>query len=84
MTDTREKLQLTQLGELGLRREGGAIPLPASRKTRALLAFLALNPKPQRRDKSEQHPFEMKPFGAWIERERKSRKGDDDGGNNRH
>ncbi|MCB2068484.1 MAG: hypothetical protein KDF67_01960, partial [Ottowia sp.] len=50
MTDTRETLQLTLLGELGLRREGGAIPLPASRKTRALLAFLALNPKPQRRD----------------------------------
>ena len=50
MTDTREKLQLTLLGELGLRREGGTIPLPASRKTRALLAFLALNPKPQRRD----------------------------------
>ena len=50
MTDTREKLQLILLGELGLRRDGGAIPLPASRKTRALLAFLALNPKPQRRD----------------------------------
>jgi TolB-like protein/DNA-binding SARP family transcriptional activator len=50
MTDTREKLQLTLLGELGLRRAGCALPLPASRKTRALLAFLALNPRAQRRD----------------------------------
>ena len=50
MADTRKKLQLKLLGEPGLGRDGCAIPLPASRKTRALLAFLALNPKPQRRD----------------------------------
>lgn len=38
------------LGALAVSRSGRAIVLPASRKTRALLAYLALNPRPQRRD----------------------------------
>lgn len=43
-------LEIRLLGELELRRDGALIPLPASKKTRALLAFLALQRAPQRRD----------------------------------
>lgn len=39
-------LQLQLLGPLVLRRDGKAIALPASRKLRALLAYLALAPRP--------------------------------------
>ncbi len=39
-------LQLRVLGPLSLLREGVALPLPRSRKIRALLAYLALNPGP--------------------------------------
>ena len=50
MTNGEDRLQLTLLGELRLQRSAEDLPLPASRKTRALLAFLALNPKAHRRD----------------------------------
>jgi DNA-binding SARP family transcriptional activator/Flp pilus assembly protein TadD len=43
------KLELHVLGPLTVRRGGIAIPLPASRKARALLAYLALSPHPVNR-----------------------------------
>src|SRR5262245_22290989 len=39
------------LGELEVRRDGEPVGLPASKKTRALLAYLALTSRPQRRDR---------------------------------
>ncbi len=45
-----EPLDIRVLGELELRRGGAAVPLPQSKKTRALLAFLAVQRAPQRRD----------------------------------
>src|SRR5262245_9012023 len=39
------------LGELDVRRDGEPVALPASKKTRALLAYLALTARPQRRDR---------------------------------
>lgn len=45
MTDTEIRL----LDGLGVRRNGEPVPLPASRKTRALLAWLALEPGEHRR-----------------------------------
>ena len=44
------KLRINVIGELAVSRRGMPIDLPASKKTRALLAYLALNPRPQRRD----------------------------------
>lgn len=44
------KLRIDVVGELAVSRAGMSITLPASKKTRALLAYLALNPRPQRRD----------------------------------
>ncbi len=44
-------LELRLLGEPSLIRGGQACPLPPSRKTRALLAFLATTGKPHRRDR---------------------------------
>jgi len=44
-------LSLRTLGELTVFRNGKPVPLPSSKKTRALLAFLALTAKPQRRDR---------------------------------
>ena len=44
-------LQLSVLGDLRLLRDGRPLPLPPSRKTRALLGFLALTPRPQGRQK---------------------------------
>jgi pimeloyl-ACP methyl ester carboxylesterase/DNA-binding SARP family transcriptional activator len=38
------------LGEFRILRDGKAVPLPQSRKTRALMAYLALQRGPQRRD----------------------------------
>jgi DNA-binding SARP family transcriptional activator/predicted ATPase len=43
-------LQLKFLGELEVIRDGERLELPASRKTRALLAYLALNRRPFRRE----------------------------------
>ncbi len=48
---TDPELEIDLLGGLSLRRRGMAVPLPASRKTRALLAYLILSGKPQRRDR---------------------------------
>ena len=44
-------LSIQMLGELGVRRGGEPVALPASKKTRALLAYLALTARPQRRDR---------------------------------
>ncbi|TDG15393.1 hypothetical protein E2F43_03945 [Seongchinamella unica] len=43
-------LQLQVLGDLEVIRDGSVLPLPPSRKTRGLLAYLALNNRPQRRE----------------------------------
>nr|WP_298412677.1 alpha/beta hydrolase [uncultured Halomonas sp.] len=45
------ELAIRTLGELTVSRDGVTMPLPASRKTRALLAYLALTGRPQRRDR---------------------------------
>ena len=44
-------LMLHVLGELRVVRDGVAVTLPASKKTRALLAYLALNSRPHRRER---------------------------------
>jgi DNA-binding SARP family transcriptional activator len=43
-------LELKVLGGLKVLRDGGAAVLPPSRKTRALLAYLALTRRPHRRE----------------------------------
>jgi pimeloyl-ACP methyl ester carboxylesterase/DNA-binding SARP family transcriptional activator len=43
-------LDIRLLGEIEVRRDGAPIALPQSKKTRALLAFLAVQRAPQRRD----------------------------------
>lgn len=44
-------LEIDMLGGLAVRCGGVPLPLPASRKTRALLAFLVLSPRPQHRER---------------------------------
>ena len=44
-------LQLSFLGEVEVLREGERLSLPPSKKTRALLAYLALTDRPSRRDR---------------------------------
>lgn len=44
-------LRLGVLGELAVERDGAPVRLPQSKKTRALLAFLALSGRPQRRER---------------------------------
>jgi len=44
-------LEIDLLGELAVRRDGEPVTLPASRKSRALLAYLILKDGPQRRDR---------------------------------
>jgi DNA-binding SARP family transcriptional activator len=44
-------LEIRLFGELAVARDGEAIPLPASKKTRALLAYLAATGKPQLRER---------------------------------
>ncbi len=39
------RLRVRMLGSLELRRDGTILPLPASRKVKALLAYLALAPR---------------------------------------
>src|SRR5262245_9549245 len=39
-------LQMRMLGPMSVSNDRGALPLPASRKVRALLAYLALAPRP--------------------------------------
>lgn len=43
-------LEIRLLGELEVRRDGAPVALPQSKKTRALLAYLAVQRAPQRRD----------------------------------
>ena len=45
------RLALNVLGELTVSRDGEPVALPASRKTRALLAYLAITGRPHRRDR---------------------------------
>jgi DNA-binding SARP family transcriptional activator len=45
-----QTLELRFLGDLEVVRDGEAVPLPPSRKTRALLAYLALQPRKFRRE----------------------------------
>jgi pimeloyl-ACP methyl ester carboxylesterase len=45
-----EPVRISVMGGLAVARGGERALLPASRKTRALLAYLALNPRPQRRE----------------------------------
>jgi DNA-binding SARP family transcriptional activator len=44
-------MELRLLGPMALLRDGQPVPLPASRKTRALLAYLAVSGKPERRER---------------------------------
>lgn len=44
-------LELRVLGTFGVFRDGRALALPSSRKTRALLAYLATSDRPQRRER---------------------------------
>jgi len=44
------ELQISVLGELKVTRRGEIVPLPRSKKTRALLAYLAVVGRPQRRE----------------------------------
>src|SRR5262250_2021681 len=47
----RSGLELAVLGEFRVFRGGEAVSLPPSRKTRALLAYLAVVQRPQRRER---------------------------------
>src|SRR5215471_20406081 len=47
----RSGLELAVLGEFRVFRDGEAVSLPPSRKTRALLAYLAVVGRPQRRER---------------------------------
>ena len=44
-------LEIRVLGSFGVFRDGREVPLPPSRKTRALLAYLAIADRPQRRER---------------------------------
>ncbi len=46
----RDRLQISVLGELKVAHDGKPMPLPASKKTRALLGYLAVVGRPVRRD----------------------------------
>src|SRR5262245_4886035 len=46
----RSRLEIRVLGALSASRDGRSLSLPASRKTRALLAYLAVVGRPTRRD----------------------------------
>ena len=50
ITPMRGRLQIGVLGELTVALDGKPVPLPASKKTRALLAYLAVVGRPLRRD----------------------------------
>jgi pimeloyl-ACP methyl ester carboxylesterase len=52
-------MELRLLGPMALVRDGGPVPLPASRKTRALLAYLAVSGKAERRERLCQLFWEM-------------------------
>jgi pimeloyl-ACP methyl ester carboxylesterase/DNA-binding SARP family transcriptional activator len=46
-----DSFELQLIGPLAVRRDGAAQPLPPSRKTRALLAYLAVSGRPERRER---------------------------------
>lgn len=46
-----DSFELQLIGPLAVRRGGAALPLPPSRKTRALLAYLAISGRPERRER---------------------------------
>ena len=46
-----QTLEVRVLGEFAVRRNGQDVALPPSRKTRALLAYLAVVGRPQRRER---------------------------------
>jgi len=46
----KARIALDLVGPLALRREGQLVSLPSSRKTRALLAYLAIAKRPVRRE----------------------------------
>lgn len=50
MAHSMSELSFHFLGELRITRQGQELALPPSKKTRALLAYLALNPRPLRRE----------------------------------
>ena len=50
-TDTLVTDRLLLLGPLQVIRDGGPLPLPNSRKVRALLAYLAMAPRPVTRER---------------------------------
>ena len=52
-------LAIDLLGPLQVRREGQALAMPASRKTRALFAYLAASDRPQRRERLCELFFEV-------------------------
>ena len=51
MTTGEEPIALRLLGPMAVLRGGAPVPLPASRKTRALLAYLAISGRPERRER---------------------------------
>ena len=63
-------MELRLLGPMALVRDGRPVPLPASRKTRALLAYLAVSGKAERRERLCQLFWEMPddPKGALVPR----------------
>ena len=51
MTQDRSELDIRMLGDFAVLRDGKAAVLPPSKKTRALLAYLALSDRPVRRER---------------------------------
>jgi DNA-binding SARP family transcriptional activator/pimeloyl-ACP methyl ester carboxylesterase/tetratricopeptide (TPR) repeat protein len=51
MEDMRAVLSLNLLGDMEISRDGARLALPQSKKTRALLAYLAVTGRPHRRDR---------------------------------
>src|SRR5262245_56417321 len=49
--NTREFLRVSVLGNLAVLRDGKRMQLPQSKKTRALLAYLAVSARPHTRDR---------------------------------
>src|SRR6185295_16606862 len=47
----QQPLQILVLGELAVARAGAIVPLPPSKRTRALLAYLAVSARRHRRDR---------------------------------
>lgn len=73
-------LALRVLGELAVLREGGEVRRPQSRKTRALLGFLALEARPHRRDRLVGHLGHSRRSArsTALEPQQASRSSDDD------